>query len=242
MHLIRAFLQATLYWYTTPWCPKLAFSAKSLRKLLPFGGGMLLSTLTAQASSSLSTVTIGRVYSISDLGLFSKAGDIALSPCRAISSSLTRVAFPFFSHIQENRLDLVESMRNTAKLTALFSFPVAAGIAGIAETFVTALLPSTWHGSIPLIQLLCIPAAFYPLSDVHLNALKAIGRADLFFRIEIIKQANSIIILACTVTISLYALAVGQAVGSIINLAANSFYSSKLLGYAYTLQVRDLIP
>ena len=59
-----------------------------------------------------------------------------------------------------------------------------------AKPLVVLLLSAKWAPCVPYVQLLCISGLLYPLQLVNLNVLTALGRSDLFFRLEVIEVAN----------------------------------------------------
>ena len=84
--------------------------------------------------------------------------------------------------------------------------------------------------------------AFYPIHTANLNAIKAMGRSDLFLKLEIIKKIVSTITILSTVFISVMAMAYSLLVSSILNQLINSWPNRKLLGYSYENQIMDIVP
>jgi O-antigen/teichoic acid export membrane protein len=123
-----------------------------------------------------------------------------------------------------------------------FYFPVMAGLAAVAKPLVSCLLTDKWLPCVPYLQLLCFTGILYPLHALHLNVLMAQGRSDLFFRLEIIKKAVILIILAATFWMGILAMICGLLVGSIICLTINTYYTRRLIGYAWRRQWGDLVP
>jgi len=82
----------------------------------------------------------------------------------------------------------------------------------------------------------------YPLHALHLNVLTAQGRSDLFFRLEIIKKLLVVLVIAATCWISVQAMVVGTLISSVICLWVNGYYTRKLIGYGWWMQISDLLP
>ena len=70
----------------------------------------------------------------------------------------------------------------------------------------------------------------------------AMGRSDLFFRLEVIKKTLIVIVLAITWQWGIEAIIAGQIVLSMVAYYLNSYYNGTILGYGVTAQVRDLLP
>ena len=50
------------------------------------------------------------------------------------------------------------------------------------------MLTEKWAPCVPYLQLLCMAGLLFPLHLMNLNVLQALGRSDLFLRLEIIKK------------------------------------------------------
>ena len=63
-----------------------------------------------------------------------------------------------------------------------------------------------WLTSVPFMVILCITYMFYPIHTENLNAIKAMGRSDLFLKLEILKKIVGIVLLLITMNISVMAM------------------------------------
>ena len=88
----------------------------------------------------------------------------------------------------------------------------------------------------------CITYAFYPIHTANLNAIKAVGRSDIFLKLEIAKKIVGLSILAVTFFMGVEAIAVGMLIGNIASGIINAFPNKKLLNYSYFEQIRDILP
>ena len=80
------------------------------------------------------------------------------------------------------------------------------------------------------------------MHTINLNAIKAMGRSDIFIRLEIIKKVNGVILFILLMRYGIFALAWAQVIQSMINQAVNAFPNRKLLGYRYLEQLTDILP
>jgi hypothetical protein len=77
---------------------------------------------------------------------------------------------------------------------------------------------------------------------IHLYALSAQGRSDLFLRLEIIKRLLVGVSVALTFLYGVMGLLTGDVVVSILSCYLNSHYSVRLIGYSRKEQILDLLP
>jgi hypothetical protein len=77
---------------------------------------------------------------------------------------------------------------------------------------------------------------------MNLNVLQALGRSDLFLRLEIIKKAMIVINIALTWRWGISAMIYGMIITSILSYYFNSYYNGVLISYPIMEQVSDLFP
>jgi hypothetical protein len=83
---------------------------------------------------------------------------------------------------------------------------------------------------------------FWPLHTANLNAIKAVGRSDLYLKLEIAKNVVGIILLLATMNISVMAMAYSMLVNSVASQIINAWPNKRLLDYGYTSQLADILP
>jgi O-antigen/teichoic acid export membrane protein len=151
-----------------------------------------------------------------------------------------RVTFPVFSSIQDDPVRLKKGMKKALTTLVLVNFPMMIGLAVIARPLVLVLLTEKWAESIPYLQLLSFWGLLYPLHVINLNVLQALGRSELFLRLEIIKKVLIVINIAVTWRFGISAMICGMIIFSIIAYFLNSYYTGILIGYSIREQLRDL--
>jgi teichuronic acid exporter len=107
---------------------------------------------------------------------------------------------------------------------------------------VIVLLTDKWLESVPYLQLLCLAGVLYPLHLINLNLLQAVGRSDLFLRLEIIKKVLVVVNIAITWQWGIRAMLYGVIVYSAIAYYLNCRYTGDLIGYPLREQLHDLFP
>jgi teichuronic acid exporter len=116
------------------------------------------------------------------------------------------------------------------------------GLAVIARPLVLVMLTEKWAACVPYLQLLCVAGLLYPLHLMNLNILQAVGRSDLFLRLEIIKKVMVVINIAVTWRWGISAMICGMIVISIISYYLNSYYTGIMIDYPIIEQALDLSP
>ncbi|MDC3237184.1 lipopolysaccharide biosynthesis protein [bacterium] len=231
-----------LLWVLSSWRPSFIFSFASLKSMLPFGSRLTISFLIDIIFQNIYYVIIGRIFSSSDLGFYSRARHFQQLAVDNIANVVGRVIFPTLSSIQNDLPRLKRGTRKVMTMMVMVNFPLMIGMAIVAEPMILLLLTEKWAQSIVYLQLLCIVGFLYPLHVVNLIPLQVLGRSDLFLRIEILKKILIVVAVAITYRWGIVAMIYGQIATSCLSYWINSYFTGKLLNYSISCQIKDTIP
>ena len=231
-----------LLWAFDTWRPQKVFSLAALRELFGFGSRLLASGLLDTVFSNVYNIVIGKLFSPAALGYYTRAYTLQQLPSQTLGGIVARVTFPLFAEIQGDPARVRNGFRKALRALALVNFPLMIGLLVCARPLVLTLLTEKWAPAIPYLQLLCIVGLLYPLHLINLNVLLAMGRSDLFFRLEVIKKVLLVIVLAVTWQWGIEAIIAGQIVLSLVAYYLNSYYNGRIVGYGIGAQVRDVLP
>lgn len=242
MQLIGRFTNLILVWIFAGWRPKWMFSWESFRNLWGFGSKLLASSLIDTVYKNLRTLIIGKVYSAADLGYYGKAAHYAATPSDSLTGIIQKVVYPVLCRLQADKAKLADVYRQFIKLTVFIVFPLMMGLAGVSHSFIIVLLGDKWAFSGELLMICCFSHMLYPVHAINLNPLQALGRSDLFLRLEIVKKLVGLAILAVTVPFGVKMIAVGAVVSSVLALFINTYYTDGLIGVSIWVQLKDIAP
>jgi teichuronic acid exporter len=231
-----------IMWFTVTWRPKLLFSLTRVKELFSFGWKLLVSGLMDVTYNSLSSLVIGKLYPVSMLGYYTKGQEFPNVLVSNINSSIQAVMFPAYARCQDNRPLVKQIMRRALVTSSFLIFPAMAGLAAVAEPLVILLLTEKWLVAVPFLQIFCAVYALWPIHTVNLQAINALGRSDIFLKLEILKKIIGVFVLIVTVPIGIYAMALGMVVSGIVSTLINAYPNKLLLNYSFTEQWRDIIP
>lgn len=240
--LLRRSIDTIILWNISKWRPIYGFSMERFKQLFNFGYKLLLSGLLDSVFSNIYTLIIGRVFSATSLGYYSRAKQFAVFPSANITFIIGRVTFPVLSEIQDEYTKLKQSYTRLIKSTALLIFPLMMGLAALAKPIILLILTDKWSDSIWMLQIMCFGFMLYPIHSLNLNVINVKGRSDWFLKLEIIKKVMIVAILAITIPMGLKALLIGQAVSSYLSLIINLHYTKRVIDYGFWSQIKDLFP
>ena len=240
--LSNAMIDTMILWITVKWRPKAVFSWERLKSLLAYGWKLLVAVLLDTVYNNLRNLVIGKMYSSADLAFYNQGDKFPKIIVTNINTSIDSVLLPTLSSEQDNKARVKEMTRRAIKTSTYIMAPLMMGLAFCAKTVVELVLTQKWLPCVPFLQIFCITYMFYPVHTANLNAIKAMGRSDIFLKLEIIKKIVGMSLLLSTMWFGVMAMAYSLLVSCVLSQIINSWPNKRLLGYGYLEQLRDLIP
>lgn len=235
-------IDTLILWITVKWRPKLMFSWNRLKGLLGFGWKLLCSALLDTVFNNLRSLLIGKVYSSADLAYYNEGDKFPKLIVTNINTSIDSVLLPAMSKEQDNKDKVKNMTRRSIMVSCYIMAPLMIGLACCASNVVSIVLTEKWLPCVFFLQIFCITYMFYPIHTANLNAIKAMGRSDLFLKLEIWKKIIGTILLLSTLFISVKAMAYSLLVSTLTSMIINSWPNKRLLDYSFIEQMKDILP
>lgn len=241
-YLANNTIDTLILWLTVDWRPQKAFSFSRLKSLFSYGWKLLASGLLGTLCDNLHQLIIGKMYSSEDLAFYNQGNKFPHLLVSNINSSIDSVLLPTMSK-EQNDVEAVRNMtRRSIKVSTFIMAPMMIGLAFIAEPTVKLILTDKWLPCVPFLQIFCIKFLVYPIHTANLNAIKAMGRSDIFLKLEIIKRAISLMVLLITMWYGPLVMALSTLLTSVIGQIINAWPNRKLLDYSLIDQWKDILP
>ena len=232
-------VRGILLWLYSGWRPRGRYRGASFRSLFGFGGYMLLTGLLNAAAVRLQSLLIGKLFDARTLGFYTLAQNTQQAPASLIDGILKRVGLPVFSTIAQDRAKLRSAFRTSLRMAMFLFVPCMVGIAVVAKPLIELIYGARWTPAAPILTILALSAALWPLHILNLAVIGAQGRSNLLLRVEVIKQLISIALIAMAAPWGPLAIAWAVLVSGLFGVIINAYYSNKLLGYGAIAQLRD---
>ncbi|GAB3026890.1 lipopolysaccharide biosynthesis protein [Oleiagrimonas citrea] len=232
-------LRAVLLARYARWIPQGRFTRTAFRKLFGFGGYMLLARLLDMAYVRLQALLLGRFFDASTLGYYTLAQNTEQAPSSFIGSLLNRVGLPVFSEVAEKPKQLRDALRQSLRVSSFLFMPCMIGLALIARPLIELVYGTRWVNAAPILSLLALASALWPLHVLNLAALAASGRSDLLFRQEAIKKLFAIGMVTAASPFGPLAVAGAVLASSLLSAFINTWYIRRLLDYGLLKQLSD---
>lgn len=241
-NLFNLVVDTIILWITVKWRPKMMFSFDRIKGLFQYGWKLLVSSLLDVGYRDLRSLIIGKLYTSEDLAFYNKGQQFPQLIVVNINSSIDSVLLPTMSSAQDDKEKVKSMMRRSIKTSSYLMLPMMVGLAVCAESLVAVILTEKWLPSVFFMRIFCFTFSLYPIHTANLNAIKAMGRSDLFLKLEILKKIVGIVALVCTMFISVEAMALSLLVTSILSQIINAWPNKRLLDYHYFDQIKDMFP
>ena len=240
--IVGSVVSVFMLWVLSKWKFSLVFSKQSFKELFGFGSKLLLAGLYAQIFKNVYNIVIGKAYSASELGFYTRAKTFAESASGTVTSILHQVSYPILASLQDDKKRMVSVYRRLIRMTTFFIFPAMTLLALLAEPLVRLLLTDKWIPVIVLLQWMSFARIFYPISGINMNILNAMGRSDLFLKVDLSKFPIAVVALIITIPLGVKAIVIGHVVTSCVSFFINAYMPGKLFGYGAFKQLRDMMP
>lgn len=242
--LSNAFLICVIMWFTVKWRPSLSFSFERWKGLFSFGWKLLCSALLDTFYRNIRDLVIGKLFTPADLGFYNRGDQFPKIIIANINSSIQSVLLPSLSTVQDDRIRLKSLARRSIKTSSFLILPMMTGLAAVAKPLTLVVLGEKWLPAVPFIQICCFSYAFWPIHTTNLSAINAVGRSDVFLKLEIIKKCYGLAVLVLAIWLfrSPIGIAMSAAITAPLGSFVNAYPNKKLLNYGFVEQMKDFVP
>ena len=240
--LTGSILFSILLWSTTEWHPNLHFSKKSFKELFGYGSKLLISSLINKTYSQINPIVIGKYFSATTLGNYSRARHWANLFSANLTSILNTVTFPVLAKVQNDDKRLENIYRRMIRTSAYIVFPSMIGLSAVAKPLTLVVIGEKWEFSAQILEIICFSMMWFPVNALNMNLLLVKGRSDLYLQNEIIKKFIALPVLFLSLPFGILVFVKTGVFASILYVFINTHYTGKFLNIGFFKQMGDLIP
>lgn len=167
---------STIYiWIRTTWRPKLLFNFKETKPMFKKGIGFMMQGLVDNVFSSLGTMAIGKLFSPSILGLYSRGFSLAEMPKNSLVTPIIRPLFPAFAKIQDKEKELQSYFLKTTEFLNWTMILITGIILCSSNEIICILYGDAWVESAKYLFILSCTIPFFPLWTTATSLWKGLG-------------------------------------------------------------------
>ncbi|YCH30466.1 MOP flippase family protein [Erwinia sp. D4-22] len=172
--------------------PQVVFELKSVRSNLRYGGYLTADSLINQLSMNMPTMLLSRLLGAVATGGYNLAYNLAVMPPAKINPILSRVLFPAFAQMQDDRPRLRHNFYKMLSIMSLLNFVALLGMFGVAHNLVLSLFGERWLFIAPVLQVLCIAGMMRAINNPVGSLVMAKGAVDISSKLNALRLALSV--------------------------------------------------
>lgn len=242
-HLVGGAITSVFFWFYVKWRPLLVFSWQSFKELFSFGFYMFLSHLVTTFSTKFQGLLIGKIYTPTTLGFYSKASGTENLASSSISQVMDQVTYPLYAEVQDDLNRLQNIVKRLTMTLSYITFPLMFLLLLIARPLFILLYTEKWAQSIPYFQVLCIAGLAHCLQSVNMQTISAIGKSKVTFVWTVVKRLVGMCFIVGGLALwGMKGLLCGAVLNNWFAYFVNMGLVSKHVGYKWYRQLWDLFP
>lgn len=240
-YMISTTVDTVVLFITVPWRPRLLFSLSRVKGLFSYGWKLLVSELLNTGYNEIRSLIVGKKYSSADLAHYTRGQSFPALVVVNLNTSIHSVLFPAMSKAQDDKTQIKQMARLAIRVSSFIITPLVLGLALVARPFVILLLTEKWLPCVPFLQIYCISYCLMPVQSANLQAIKALGRSDIYLKLEVFKKVLGLLLLFVAMPYGTFAIAVSAVASNVVGALVNIIPNQKLLNYTWIEQMKDYL-
>lgn len=224
------------------WKPRLLFSLSRVRTMFAFGWKLLCASLLDTVYNNIYGLVIGKIYNESMLGYYNRGEQFPKLIVSNLGAAIQSVMLPVLSASQDEPEKVKAMLRKAITFSSYLVLPMMGGLIAVARPMVLLLLGEKWLPCVPFLQIMCIAYSFWPIHIANLQALNAMGRSDIFLKLEIVKKLVGIVVVIIGIRYNALILVALKALADFLCTFINAWPNKRLLNYSIFEQWKDVMP
>lgn len=227
---------------TVTWHPRKIFVWKRISTMFSFGWKLLCASLIDTVFNNIHGLVMGKIYNKEVLGIYNRGEQFPKLIVSNLGAAIQSVMLPALAVNQNHPEKLKNMLRRSIVTSSYLVLPMMAGLIAVADTLVLLLLGEKWINSVPFLRIMCVAYSFWPIHIANLQALNAVGRSDIFLKLEIIKKTIGMAVLLIGIRYNAITLVALKAFADFLCTFINAWPNKKLLNYSIMEQWKDIMP
>jgi O-antigen/teichoic acid export membrane protein len=229
-----------LLWRISPWRPRARFSMASLRSMARYASHVFGTAGLNWGTSSIDNFLIGRFVGAAQLGAYSIAYSLIITPVRRIAYPLIQVFFPAFSKMRDPDRIGRGWLRGT-KVLALVVVPSMLGLIAVAPDFVQVAFGHKWDEAVPVIQILAPVGLLQSLTALNAAILQAVDRTRILFRFTLLLSIVTVAAFAAGLPWGINGVATAYLIATVVLQPVFLWFTVRAVGLSMSDWLRSIV-
>lgn len=173
-----------------PFRPSLELDTDKAKQLLGFGKWIWASGITTFVSTQGDDGFVVWLLGADALGFYQMAFRLSNAPATEISKVISKVAFPAYSALQNQKKRLRKTYLNTLEIMFYVTVPMAVGILVVAPEFTVVVLGEDWVPIVPALQVMAVAGFVRGIATTGGAIFRGTGFPEWDFRMNLIRAVT----------------------------------------------------
>lgn len=240
--LIYSILYSFMIWLASPWRPQFQFSFKELKKLSSFSIYVFAASSVNKIIQQLDALIIGKLFSASTLGYFSRANSLNSIIIRNSSKSISAVFFPSLSKINDDDERFKKVFLRVINIVSSIAVVLTGFFYIISQELIIGLFGIKWEPAILIFEILVLKGLTYPLSTIIINAFMAKGLSKANFHYGNIRKVLQLVPFIIAYLYGFKAFLIANVAIAIASWILNHFFAHITLKIKMKEQLQQFLP
>ena len=229
-------------YYYIPWRPDWKIDFSPIKKMFSFSVKILLTMIINTLNTNVLILFIGRLFTPRALGNYAQANKWDTMVYQMISGMLQQVAQPVFASVADENERERRIFRKMVRFSAFLAFPALFGLALVAREFVVVTIGDKWLESVPMMQVLCISGAFFPMYTIYQNLVVGKQRSDIYMWCNILQVIVQTAVIFALYRYGIFVMVIGYSIFNIVWILPWHYFAHRIIGITFVQVVCDILP
>ncbi|WP_156680811.1 lipopolysaccharide biosynthesis protein [Sphingomonas profundi] len=227
----QVFLAIAMH-YVGNWRPRFRFSRGAFREMIGYSGLVFANDLFVSVARNFDVITLGRMLSQSQVGLYSLAFYITDVARQNLMSVLNRVMFTHYATIQNDPAAMRFYYVRSLFYNCLVLFPVMIAIILFGPSLTVHFLGAKWQAMGVTLQILAVSVMIHASGGTTSTVYKALGKPGLDLALFALTSVVFLLpaLIAGTYHAGIMGAAIAIASNKLVATVIRQFYLNRLLG------------
>lgn len=231
-----------LRWHYSDWRPTLRIDFRPLKGMYAFSVKLFLTNIVNQVNNNIFSVILGRLYTPSDVGYYTQSNKWMSMGMQTVAGMTNGIAQPAFAQVGDDNERLCRVLHSLLRFTAFVSFPALFGLALIAPELITITIGEKWLPAVPLLRLLCLQGAIWPLNNIYNQMIISRGRSEIILWSAFIFGLCQIALALSLFRYGILAMVAAYAAAYVLMLVALQIIVNRIVGFTFSMALRSVVP
>lgn len=210
--------------------PKFIFNPPLFRKVTGYGKWITASTIFNYFYQHGDDIAVGRILGSAPLGLYDMVYRISLVPLTDVADVISKVTFPVYVRISEDRERLKKAFIKTLGLVIFLTFPIGFILFLFPKEIISVALGDKWLGAAPALKILGIFGIVRAVSSFSQSVFLSLEKQNIFTLVSLVGLGGlAITIVPFVIAWGITGAAYSSLVGTSLTIPVIFYYIHKFL-------------